>query len=83
MFKATISLGLILCCILLLSCKEEANPYKIYKPLSKAYNGFISFDSIPDGNYRVHVRVGSEDSEGHTVIRGESRRLFYDGIKNS
>ncbi len=83
MFKATISLGLILCCILLLSCKEEANPYKIYKPLSKAYNGFISFDSIPDGNYRVHVRVGSEDSEGHTVIRGESRRLFYDGIKTA
>ncbi len=52
-------------------------------PLSKASHGFIYFDSIPDGNYRVHVRVGSKDSAGLTVIRGESRRLFYDGIKTA
>ncbi len=83
MFKATISLVLLLCSVFLFSCKEESNPYKIVKPLEKANNGFVSFDSIPDGNYRVHVRVGSDTEEGYTVIRGESRRLFYNGIKTA
>ncbi len=83
MFKATISLVVVLCSILLFSCKEENNPYQINKPLEKANNGFVSFDSVPDGNYRVHVRVGSDKAAGLTVIRGESRRLFYDGIKTA
>lgn len=69
--------------ILIVGCKQETNPYRIDKPLDKAYNGFVSFDSVPDGNYRVHVRVGSDKSEGLTVIRGESRRLFYEGIKTA
>ncbi len=69
--------------ILIVGCKQETNPYRIDKPLEKAYNGFVSFDSVPDGNYRVHVRVGSDKSEGLTVIRGESRRLFYEGIKTA
>ncbi len=62
---------------------EKKHFIRVVNPLSKASHGFIRFDSIPDGNYRVHVRVGSNDAEGLTVIRGESRRLFYDGIKTA
>lgn len=62
------------------ACTEKDTQFKILDPLSKADNGFVTFKDVPDGNYRVHVRVGSDKSEGHTVIRGESRRLFFDGI---
>lgn len=62
------------------SCAEKDTQFKIIDPLSKANNGFVTFKDVPDGNYWVHVRVGSDNKEGHTVIRGESRRLFYDGI---
>ncbi len=64
----------------LFSCAEKENPYKIVKPLEKGENGFIMFKNVPDGNYRVHVKVGSKSEAGHTVIRGESRRMFFDGI---
>nr|WP_321408160.1 rhamnogalacturonan acetylesterase [uncultured Carboxylicivirga sp.] len=57
--------------------------YRIDNPLSIADNGFVTFKNIPDGNYRVHVRVGSKTQKGQTVIRGESRRLFYDGIETA
>lgn len=62
------------------ACTEKETKFKILDPLSKADNGFITFKNVPDGNYRVHVRVGSDKNTGHTVIRGESRRLFFDGI---
>ncbi|MBL4561812.1 MAG: rhamnogalacturonan acetylesterase [Labilibaculum sp.] len=62
------------------ACTEKDSQFKILDPLSKADNGFITFKNVPDGNYRVHVRVGSDKNTGHTVIRGESRRLFFDGI---
>jgi len=61
-------------------CTEKETKFKIMNPLSKATNGFVTFKNVPDGNYRVHVRVGSNKNSGHTVIRGESRRLFFDGI---
>lgn len=66
--------------ILFQACAEKDTKFKIVDPLSKVNNGFVTFRDVPDGNYRVHARVGSEKSEGHTVIRGESRRMFYDGI---
>ncbi|MFA9370187.1 MAG: rhamnogalacturonan acetylesterase [Labilibaculum antarcticum] len=61
-------------------CTEKETKFKIMDPLCEATNGFVSFKNVPDGNYRVHVRVGSDKNAGHTVIRGESRRLFFDGI---
>ncbi len=79
---SVLTLTLIIC-FAFFSCTPKDTANKIYNPLSKAENGFITFDSIPDGNYRVHVKVGSKDAVGHTVIRGESRRLFYDGIKTA
>lgn len=66
--------------VLFQACTEKDTKFKILDPFSKSNNGFITFNDVPDGNYRVHVRVGSDKSEGHTVIRGESRRMFYDGI---
>ncbi|WP_461642129.1 rhamnogalacturonan acetylesterase [Labilibaculum euxinus] len=66
--------------IVFFSCTEKDTQFKIMDPLSKADNGFVTFKDVPDGNYKVHVRVGSDNSAGHTVIRGESRRLFFDGI---
>ncbi len=75
-----LSIQIILSVIIFASCQSDSNTVKIDKPLEKAQSGFITFDNIPDGNYRVHVKVGSKDKAGHTVIRGESRRLFYDGI---
>ncbi len=60
------------------SCKESK--YCIKNPLEQADQGFITIKDVPDGNYRVHVRVGSETSAGQTVIRGESRRTFFNNI---
>lgn len=36
--------------------------------------------AVPDGNYRVTVTVGSKRSAGNTTVRGESRRLFFEGV---
>lgn len=33
---------------------------------------------VPDGNYKVTVRLGSKKQAGITTVRGESRRLFIE-----
>lgn len=33
---------------------------------------------VPDGNYKVTVRLGSKNKAGITTVRGESRRLFIE-----
>ena len=58
----------------------SAQTFRMDNPLDKAQNGFITFTDVPDGNYRVTITVGSADKAGATVIRGESRRLFYETI---
>lgn len=63
------------------SCRQHQKRHMIIQPLQISKKGFVSFKNVADGNYRVHVKVGSDKSEGHTVIRGESRRMFFDGIK--
>ena len=35
---------------------------------------------VPDGNYKVTVRLGSKKQAGVTTVRGESRRLFIDNL---
>lgn len=52
----------------------------IDKPMEKIVNGVLAIENVPDGNYLVKVVVGSKNEKGHTVIRGESRRLFFDPI---
>ena len=54
--------------------------YKFDNPLDKAVNGVFTLKEIPDGNYRVVITLGSPAEKGHTVIRGESRRLFYNPV---
>ncbi|MDR0699866.1 MAG: rhamnogalacturonan acetylesterase, partial [Tannerella sp.] len=36
--------------------------------------------AVPDGNYKVTVRLGSPSKAGLTTVRGESRRLFLENI---
>jgi lysophospholipase L1-like esterase len=36
--------------------------------------------AVPDGNYKVTVRVGSATKAGVTTVRGESRRLFIENL---
>lgn len=36
---------------------------------------------VPDGNYRITVRLGSKKQAGVTTVRGESRRLFIDNLR--
>lgn len=54
--------------------------YQLNNPLEKAVNGVVTLKDIPDGNYRVVITLGSPHEKGHTVIRGESRRLFFNPI---
>lgn len=35
---------------------------------------------VPDGNYRVTVKLGSKKQNGNTTVRGESRRLFIENL---
>ena len=35
---------------------------------------------VPDGNYRVTVRLGSKKKAGNTTVRAESRRLFIENL---
>jgi len=36
--------------------------------------------AVPDGDYKVTVRLGSDKKAGKTSVRGESRRLFIENI---
>jgi lysophospholipase L1-like esterase len=49
--------------------------------MEKVENGYLTIKDIPDGNYHVRIKLGSLDQDGSTVIRGESRRLFYNAIE--
>lgn len=66
--------------ILSLSISVFSQNYQFNKPLESTVNGFFTIKDVPDGNYRVKLLVGSTVDKGHTVIRGESRRLFFNPI---
>lgn len=36
--------------------------------------------NVPDGNYKVTIKIGSKKQAGSTTIRGESRRLFIENL---
>lgn len=46
----------------------------------KSNNPFFFSVNVPDGNYKVTVTLGSENSAGSTTVRGESRRLFIENL---
>lgn len=50
-------------------------------PESKSTAPFFFSVSVPDGNYHVTAVIGSKQTAGETCVRGESRRLFIEGIQ--
>lgn len=63
-------------------------PVRIYTAVSspsicyaqqKTNNGY-EFPSVPDGNYKITLLVGSEKEAGITTVRAESRRLFINNL---
>lgn len=47
-------------------------------PTSKSTSPFYFSVKVPDGNYRVTVRLGSKKREGETTVRAESRRMMVE-----
>ena len=47
-------------------------------PTSKSVSPFYFSVKVPDGNYRVTVRLGSKKREGDTTVRAESRRMMVE-----
>ena len=47
-------------------------------PTAKGTSPFYFSVKVPDGNYRVTVRLGSKKREGETTVRAESRRMMVE-----
>ena len=47
-------------------------------PTAKSVSPFYFSVKVPDGNYRVRVRLGSKKREGETTVRAESRRMIIE-----
>ena len=45
-------------------------------PTAKSVSPFYFSVKVPDGNYRVSVRLGNKKREGETTVRAESRRMI-------
>lgn len=61
--------------------KVKGYGYDVTLPWDGKSNApFLFSVKVPDGNYKVTVTLGSMQSAGSTVIRGESRRLFYESV---
>lgn len=49
-------------------------------PEKDSYQPFYFSVRVPDGNYRVTVRLGSKKRTANTTVRAESRRLFVENL---
>lgn len=47
-------------------------------PMAKSVSPFYFSVKVPDGNYRVSVRLGSKKRWGETTVRAESRRMIIE-----
>ena len=47
-------------------------------PTAKSVSPFYFSVKVPDGNYRVTVRLGSKKREAETTVRAESRRMMIE-----
>ena len=47
-------------------------------PTAKSVSPFYFSVKVPDGNYRVSVRLGSKKRWGETTVRAESRRMIIE-----
>ncbi len=43
----------------------------------------MTFKNVPDGNYRVKMKIGGELEPGITTVRAESRRLYIENMMTS
>ena len=72
--RRTLSLLLVLC-LLAITQVSRAQSFDCTKRDGQKYS--LS-TTVPDGNYRVTVVLGSKKHPGCTTVRGESRRLFIE-----
>lgn len=75
MRKYTFLLSMLVC----LFTQAQTTSYSFDFTKEKEVPEGISVD-VPDGNYRVTVRIGSKKKAGSTTVRGESRRLFIENL---
>lgn len=69
---------LIISLVAYITCQAQQTSYSF--DYSKApFPERISVD-VPDGNYKVTVKIGSKKKAGSTTVRGESRRLFIENL---
>lgn len=47
-------------------------------PTAKSVSPFYFSVKVPDGNYRVSIRLGNKKREGETSVRAESRRMIIE-----
>lgn len=52
----------------------------IETPTKGSQSPFFFSVRVPDGNYKVTVRLGSRKQAGITTVRAESRRLFIESV---
>lgn len=52
----------------------------IETPAKGSQSPFFFSVRVPDGNYKVTVRLGSRKQAGITTVRAESRRLFIESV---
>jgi lysophospholipase L1-like esterase len=61
------------------TCRAQQTSYTFDFTKEKAPVEGISVD-VPDGNYKVTLRIGSRKKAGSITVRGESRRLFIEDL---
>lgn len=61
--------------------EETGYGYDLVAPPAKdSKSPFFFSVRVPDGNYKVTVRLGSRKQAGITTVRAESRRLFIESV---
>lgn len=61
--------------------EETGYGYDLVAPPDKdSKSPFFFSVRVPDGNYKVTVRLGSRKQAGITTVRAESRRLFIESV---
>ena len=62
-----------------ITCQAQQTSYAFDFTKEKTPIEGISVD-VPDGNYKVTMKIGSKKKAGSTTVRGESRRLFIENL---
>ncbi len=81
-FKAAVKKALTcLCFLMAITTATEAQSLNVAVDLQKDESGVYNLKiPLPEGQYRIHLVLGSEEKPGRAVVRAESRRLFASEI---